>query len=268
MALINFKLKHPDNIIPWGDDTETTMHWFGLTDGEYWLDINKATLYEYTDEILAGGDPDDSRYVAYQVVRLIEDWTSIFESIAEPIPEGFYAISRNCNYLYRFYGAVQQWLEKLSEDPAIDMDAYYEKYDKTIEWVYSRTLVATHLTGGPSISFFRNGDNISIVWRADHQTANDIPVWTAQNGEVEISYNQFVSEMEDFGKRFFNAMATQIQLAIAKDWGATNINKERLMQEQQERKAAFEKNLEILKGTPTKHTDWDAINVLITEMFS
>jgi hypothetical protein len=268
MALINFKLRHPDNIIPWGEHPDTSMHWFGLTDGEYWLDVNKTILYKYTDEVPTGGDVNESIYVEYQLVRLIEDWTSIFGSIAEPVPDAFYAISQNNNYLYRFYGAAQQRLDDLSKDPSIDVDTYYDTYDKTVEWVYSRTLTAIHLTYGPSISFFRNGNNISIVWKADHLTEDNIPVWTAQNGEVEMEYETFINEVEDFGNRFFDAMDTQVQIAVEKDWGTTRLNKERLIQEQQERRVEFQKSLAVLKGEPTKHTDWDLINSLITKMFS
>ncbi|SFO69616.1 hypothetical protein SAMN05428949_6220 [Chitinophaga sp. YR627] len=264
MAFINFKLRHPDNILPWGDQPDTSMDWTVLTDGEYWLDLNKTTLYEYTNEVLAGGEPDGSTYVEYQLVRLIEDWTSLFESIAEPVPDAFYAISRDNSYLYRFYAAVTKWMDNMSEDPSIDM----ETYDKAIEWIYSRTLNAMHLTGGPSISFFRNANNISVVWKADHLTENNISVWTAQNGSVEMEYRTFVNEMEDFGNRFFEAMDNQVQIAIEKDWGTTRLNKEQLVQEHQERRSEFQRSLAVLKGEPAKHTDWDLINSLITKMFS
>lgn len=268
MALINFKLRHPDNIIPWGDSPDTNMHWFGLTDGEYWLDVNKATLYEYTNEVLTGSHANDSHYVDYQIVRLLEDLTSLFESIAEPVPDAFYTIAQSNSYLYRFYETTQNWWENLSKDPSIDVDTYYDRYDKTIEWIYSRTLTAEHLTSGPGISFFRNRNKISIVWKADHLTENNIPVWTAQNGEVEMEYETFLHEIEDFGNRFFSAMDTQVQIAVEKNRGTTQLNKERLVQEQQERKAEFQRRLSVLKGEPTKHTDWDLINSLITKMFS
>ncbi len=100
MALINFKIRHPDNIFPWGDQSDARMHWFGLTDGEYWLDLNKTTLYEYTNEILAGEEVNNTNHVEYQIVRLIEDWTSIFDAIVEPVPDAFYAIARENSYLY------------------------------------------------------------------------------------------------------------------------------------------------------------------------
>lgn len=268
MALINFKLKHPDNIAPWGDTPDTNMHWFGLTDGEYWLDVNKATLYEYAKEVLTGGNVNHTHYVDYQIFRLLEDWTNMFESIAEPVPDAFYAIARTNDYLYRFYEAAQNWFENLSKDPSIDADAHYDSYDKAIEWIYSRTLSSSHLNFEPGISFFRNRNNISIVWKADHVTENNIPVWTAQNGEIEMEYAMFVNEIEDFGNRFFTAMDTQVQIAVEKDWGATVLNKEQLIKEQRDRKAWFQQRLSALKDAPTKHTDWNVINSLITKMFS
>lgn len=258
MALINFKLKHPDNIIPWGDAPDTSMHWLGLTEGEYWLDVNKATLYEYTTGVSKEGE--DSPYVEYQVYRLVEELASLFEAIAEPVPDAFYTIAKSTNYLYRYYAAALEYLENRSDD--------HNSYEKTIEWIYSRTLIAEHLTSGPGISFFRNRNHISIVWKADHLAGTRTHVWTAQNGEIEMEYDTFIKEMEDFGNRFFAAMDTQVQIAVAKDWGATQINKERLVQEQQEKRAAFQEKLALLKSEPTKHTEWDMINGLVTKMFS
>jgi hypothetical protein len=245
MALINFKLKHPDEILPWGVDDDNSIYWSDLTYGEYWLDVKKAKLYEYTEEVTKSGD---SRYVEYQIFRLITDLTGIFESVAEPVPDAFYAIAKEHNYLYRFYSAVQQ---KLSS----------EEDDKAVEWIYSRTLMAEHLTSGPGISFFRNGDHLAIVWNADYVTENNIPIWTAQNGQVEMGYNTFVQEVEDFGKRFFDAMDVQVQLA-------SKANKERLLQEQLKRKAEFQKKLAILKSEPAKNTDWEQVNAIVTKMFS
>jgi hypothetical protein len=260
MALINFKLKHPDSIAPWGDGPDTSMDWLGLTEGAYWLDLNKAILYEYTDEVLTG--EEETTYVEYPLARLTEDVSALFESIAAPVPDTFYSIAKSNHYLYRFYGAVQQWLEQLSDQVT------YDRYEKAIAWIYSRTLIAMHLTGGPGISFFRNGEKLAIVWKADYLTENDKPVWTAGNGEMEMPYESFVREVEDFGERFFKAMDTQVQLAIGKDWGTAYINKERLVQEQQERKVAWGQKVALLKGKSAKSTDWEQINSLITEMFS
>jgi hypothetical protein len=268
MALINFKLRHPDNIAPWGTPPNTSMHWFGLTDSEYWLDLGKANIYEYSDEVLKHWNVDSIKYVDYQLIRLIEDWASIFQDIAEPIPDAFYAISKNHQSLYEFYRKATIWLEKLSDDPTIDIDTYYDKYDKIIEWIYSRTLSAMHLTHGPNISFFRNKNSLSIVWGADQLIDDKIPVWTSQTGEIEMEYETFIHEIKDLGNRFFEAMDNQVQIAVNKDWGITNLDKEGLVKEHEERKAEFNRSLLVLKDHPAKQTNWDLITSLINEMNS
>lgn len=268
MTLINFKLRHPDNVTPWGTPPGGNMHWFGLTDSEYWLQVGKATLYQYTDEVLRHWHVKDFKFVDYQAIRFIEDWTSIFDSLIEPIPDEFYEIAKNHKSLYEFYGKAKQWLDKLSDDPTIDIDTYYDKYDQVIEWIYSRTLSAMHLTYGPNITFFRNQDNLSIVWKTSHVTEENIPVWTAQTGEFEMKYIDFVNEVEDFGKRFFSAMQDQVKIAVEKDWGAVDLNKPRLIEEQQERIIEFEDTTLLLKNKPNKSTNWDLVRSLIKEMDS
>lgn len=267
MPLINFKLKHPDHIIPWGTPPDTSMHWFGLTDGEYWLELGNTRLFEYTDEILKHWGINNFNYVDYQVIRLIEDWTDIFQFIAEPIPDGFYVISNNHQALYGFYGKARNWLDQLSNDPMSDTGSYYDKYDQIIGWVQSRTLSTTHLKNGPGIHFFRNKDKLSIVWDASDQAEGQIPVWTSQTGEIEIEYKSFVAEVEDFGRRFFNSMDTQVQLALSKDWGSTYLDKEKLIAEHEQRKAAFQNSLFILNSNQTTNTDWSLISSLLSEMF-
>ena len=47
MPLTNFAPKHPDVIEPFGTLPGQTMHWFGLTDSTYWLELGDFNPYEY-----------------------------------------------------------------------------------------------------------------------------------------------------------------------------------------------------------------------------
>jgi uncharacterized protein GlcG (DUF336 family) len=77
-----------------------------------------------------------------------------------------------------------------------------------------------------------------------------------------------VSEMEEFGERFFSAMQHQVEIAVDKDWGAVELNKSRLVEEQQERKAEFAESVSLLTNKPRKSTNWDLVGSLIKEMNS
>lgn len=45
MFRINFKLKKPAEIKPWGE-LNPSLHWFGLTDSLLWIDISNSVIYE------------------------------------------------------------------------------------------------------------------------------------------------------------------------------------------------------------------------------
>ncbi|WP_123601984.1 DUF5984 family protein [Micromonospora sp. Llam0] len=44
-----FQLRPLDQVHPWGRDKQT-LHWFGLTEGWYWLDLNGHQLLRYSAE--------------------------------------------------------------------------------------------------------------------------------------------------------------------------------------------------------------------------
>ncbi len=34
-------------VLPWGNPGELSLHWFGLTDGKYWIQAGDDALLEY-----------------------------------------------------------------------------------------------------------------------------------------------------------------------------------------------------------------------------
>lgn len=145
--MIKFKLKNIDDIIPFGSDGNQTIHWFGLTYGEYWLEIKNIKIFEYSDEILShwGGQ---YKYVDYQIIRFIEDFSSLFFKITESIPSDLFDYVKSPKLLDEIEGQRRIWAG-ISYDK--EMVA-----EESFKWITDRTLDSSHLTGGPRISFFRN----------------------------------------------------------------------------------------------------------------
>ena len=48
-------------------------------------------------------------------------------------------------------------------------------------------------------------------------------MWTAKDGSCEMSFSDFVDEVKAFGVAFFSKMDQQIDLTLAKEWGAVKI---------------------------------------------
>ena len=43
------------------------------------------------------------------------------------------------------------------------------------------------------LGFFRNKDKIRIVWKTEYILDNGIELWTAKNGNIEMSYSEFIT---------------------------------------------------------------------------
>jgi hypothetical protein len=260
MSLINFKLKHPADITPW-----SSVGWFVLSDGEYWLDLGSTNFYEITDAALKEVGEGTSKFVDYQLARLIEDFSELFEHISEPLPDDFYELARKENTVFDFYSKAHEKIADL-DDEVISDDEFY-RINKVIEWISDRTLTALHLSSNPTICFFRSKNKISLVWNAEHTLENGAPFWTAGKGNIELDYQKFTANVIDFKERVFSAMETQIQIANSMDWGHIQVDKARRLTEQKERKEEFEKRIKfLLEADKATMTNWDEIRQIRKEL--
>ncbi|MCU0431958.1 MAG: DUF5984 family protein [Bacteroidia bacterium] len=261
--MINFRLRELDKISPWGQEQELSLHWFGLTDGDLWLTFGNDTIYEYSKEAIDYWGNKSTPYNDYQLSRFIEDFTELFDKIRETIPEEFYELTKD---LKTFHSDAQKWLEINQPDEDNYSDFYFEEYDKVISWTYQRAFDSGHLIGGPMLSFFRRNEKIRIVWYTEHTLENGISLWTAKDGSFEMTYSDFVEKIKAFGQSFFDQMGKQVDLAVSKDWGQIKVDKQRLIEEHQERIKYFNSSLALLDNEVTGKTNWIEIEQLFSRM--
>lgn len=254
--MINFRLKNVTEIVPCGQEPNQTLSWFWLTDGELWLNFENTTIYEYSKEALNHFGNKLTPYNDYYIVRFIEDFTELFEKISETIPERFYELTKN---LEGFKDDSKKWLDIYDTDENEYPDFYFDEYYKLISWVNERTLNSGHLNGGPHLSFFRRNDKVKIIWETDYILENGVSLWTAKNGSSEMNYIDFVNQIKKFGEDFFFKMDKQIEVTLSKKFENVQIDKQRLIDEHQERKEFFFTNLKLLEQKQTKKTNWDEI---------
>lgn len=260
MSLINFKLRHPADITPW-----SSVGWFVLSDGEYWLDLGDVNFYEITAAASKEFGDASGKFVDYQLARLIEDFSELFEHISESVPDDFYELARKENTLFDFYSKANEKIDDLNDEVIGDNEFY--RIHKVIEWISDRALTALHLSSNPTICFFRNKDKISLVWNADQTLESGAQLWIAGKGSIELDYREFVAEVVDFKERISLAMETQIQTANSMDWGHIQVDKARRLTEQIERKEEFENRINYLLETEKQPmTNWDEIRQIRREI--
>ena len=256
---INFHLQELDKVVPWGQEPDLRLHWFGLTDGLLWIDVGADTIYEYSQAARQYFD-GSPKYNDYQISRFLEDFFGTFRYVGESIPEELY------NSLEEFDDKLSAWKECYEdEEDEVYEQFYYNKYYALGEWRWDRTLNSGHLVGGPYIGCFRCGEKIKIMWESAYHLEDGNSIWTSPKGTFEMSYNEFVMAVSDFLVAFFKAMDKHVEDAVGKAWGGVKLDKVRLQKENRERREGFEQELSFLKASK-QNTDWNQVMMLYSKM--
>jgi hypothetical protein len=261
--MINFKLKELDKIEPVGREGDLKTSWFWLTDADLWLDFGDNILYEYSKKAMLYFGDKPTPYNDYPLVRFIEDFTFLFKQINESVPDTIYNLTAD---LPNFLKYAEKWLAIYDTDENEYSDFYFEEYENLIRWIYDRSFDSGHIQGGPHIYFFRNNENLRISWETEDTIADGIDLWTAKDGSLEIDFSEFIKQVKTFGKAFFSQMNEQVNLAVQKDWGNIQLDKNRLIEEHNERESEFYSQLSLLEGIENIKTDWRKIEKLIKRM--
>jgi hypothetical protein len=165
MSLFEFKLKNLPDVLPWGEEPDLYLHWFGLTDGIYFMNVGSEQLFCASTaymEYLAKEYPDiniNDVYVDYQVVRLYEDLLEKIVDMLQPVPS-------EIHQLIETKEKQEQWATNLwdifesTDSDEID-DLYIEATDW---WKYHRSLSTMHLSEGPNIWIWTSDETVHIRW--------------------------------------------------------------------------------------------------------
>ena len=260
MFRINYLLKKPSEITPWGE-AHPTLHWFGLTDGLLWIEIGDSVIYEYAK---AHADEKGNliKYNDYQLSRFLEDFSDILSHVSESIPRTLY------DAVESFEKDTEAWKDLYSDkdDEAFD-EFYFGEYETLTSWFYDRCLDSGHLIEGPHIGCFRCGDNIKILWGSVIPVSDKLSsIWKYPSGCVEISYSEFVAEVQRFFSSFHKDMDKQVEDVVSNGISGVEVDTDGLIRENRSRKDVFSQKVDSLRNVDGCVTDWKAIMALFDKM--
>lgn len=255
MALIEFELLPLQEIQPWGEKPNRTLNWFALTDGNYHINVGSEQLFRYSPEIMEDWHKNDpisknlTIYSDYQVARLWEDILDLLPNILQPIPAevSHYIVTAE---------AEQKWQNRI--------DKYYEKakadeqfvlYESAAFWWGARRLPTEHLATGPKIWFWRIENQVFIRWNNQEKTISQIPVWSSPQGEISLSVEKFLHEVQDFNDRLILAMAKRIEAIKEKNIFPSDVKVHDLDLDHQSRQEWLNNRLQY----PPNYDDWGNI---------
>ena len=251
MFRINYILKKPNTIVPWGE-TEKHLHWYGLTDGLLWINAGDSVIYEYA-EPHADSLGIQIKYNDYQLSRFIEDILELSSVISEPIPELLYNVTEDLDE------DLESWKANYIDKSDDEFDKFYDElFIPMSEWFYDRFLSSSHLVCGPSIGFFRCGEKLKIIWDSN-RLEDGSEMWKYPRGYYEADYQNFVSEISRFLNSFMLDMDAQVSDVVSNGISGVYVDADGLIRENEQRKETFEQQMRKMSSDGKQETDWDRI---------
>jgi hypothetical protein len=260
LTLFNFQLRALADVIPWGSAERPHLHWFGLTDGWYWLQMSeREEFFRYSPALLAHWHrqhpekPLTIPYVDYYVVRLWEDILNMLSDILEPLPPRLAQMLETDEQLRRWQEQVRRWRDEIELD-----DEDRDTLSQAITWWEHRMLDTGYLTANPHIWFWSDGRAIHCFWDNRQLCIKDLPAWEAQRGRIQLPLAPFLDEVNDFHTRLIAAMAERIQEAKSFPFPPDlELDMAALEKEQQDRATWLAKRLEQARSRSL--TEWDIV---------
>lgn len=254
--LINFELKPLGEIIPWGKPDNLGLHWFGLTDGQYWMHAGCSTLLEYSEHARRAGT---DRYCSYQIARILEDTTEMLPSILDPVPRDLVKyISAGSGRAWR--QTSDTWLERNSE--ADDDGQVWELLDRAQLLLTGRVLDSSYLSPSASILMWSDETDVHIEWDNEDKLIEGELAWSAARGSFRLPRTTFVEEVRGFHARLFEQMTSRIeQVAAGALHPDIHVDLPGLIAENNQRRHEASQALE-----KRAQTCWDEIRAAILEI--
>jgi hypothetical protein len=242
-----------------------TTHWFGLTDGCYWLTVGDTELFRYSQTFLAdGGGTARPPYVDYYVVRLWEDVLEALPDLLDPLPDDIAARIATPN-------ACRQWTNQLD----VKLDRWHggevgDWYDAATLWWRRRLLDSGHLRYAPHIWWWRQADTIHLAWDTrDCVTEDGVPVWSATAGATSMTVSTFLEEVRSFNQRLMEQMRARVA-EIQCGWSRTDLQVDvaQLVHEHHHQRLPYLTNLLAIaeRGRGLDIPTWDQTRQALNEL--
>lgn len=256
--LFNFTLVPVDEVQPWGYPGSLSLSWFALTDGQYWIETGKSTLFEYSEQAQAAGAP---RYCSYQVVRLYEDLMKMLPYILEPVPSQLVQYITGDSGI-AWYEAYATWCDL--NDGHYAPDRFWEIIDASTAWMENRTLDSAYLSPSANIVIWSDSANVYFEWDNRTRVFNDLPAWSALRGKYQLARDECMAEIQSFHLRLMEQMSKRVEWALSGAFPAEiNIDLPSLAREHEQRCRTLEMAL-----SSSALTDWQKAERSINEILS
>lgn len=213
-----FRLRPIAEVSPWGPDRQ--LHWFGLTDGWYWIEIDGLELLRYAPQTVQrhiGGPDASASHVDYYAARLWEDMLGLHPAVLEPVPDDL--------------------SEFMSSDPDDWVSPDEPEAEAAVLWHSDHMLDMGYIRRPPRIRWWRritgSDDHVTMAWK--HQPG-EIEFAAPHVGQATMPTSVFVSAVAELDRELLAEMEQRIaELERTGPPPGVHIDMKHLRAEQQDR---------------------------------
>jgi len=245
--IFEFQLTPIEEVQPWGEPPNQSLSWFGFTDGIYRIKAGTEYLLNYSEEYTNYLTEKFSDYtftttfVEYQVVRLWEDILEMLPSILESVPK---EVQPFLDLGYENYLALENkatdWQESEIKK-GINKNDTWNIVELPTYWLNNCWLDSAYLSPSARIWIWSDENDVIISWDNREIKVENIPVWSATQGNYRIDKKDFISEVRKFDNSLISQMNHRVETVLL-NWSNPEIKVdfEYLKSEQKTRATWFE----------------------------
>ncbi|MFE2938850.1 DUF5984 family protein [Streptomyces sp. NPDC059255] len=245
---IRFGLTPLEQVGPWGRE-RPVLHWFGLTDGWYCVDLGGHEVLRYSERSVRQlrneeeGGPQHP-YVDYYVVRLWEDMIALVSGAMEPVPPDLLDVAAELS---------PEWTWRDTPEA-----------EAALNWHSAGFLYTDYLRVAPHIRCWRTvtepgdkvtGDTVTVAWEHRPDPEGVIEFAGPPTGRVTMPTSEFLAAVTALDRALLAAMDRRIgELEASGPPLGAEVDAEQLRREHRDRATWLPRARDREPGT-----DWDAV---------
>ncbi|MEV4763068.1 DUF5984 family protein [Micromonospora chokoriensis] len=250
MIRFRFELYPLDEVSPWGGD-RPTLHWFGLTDGWYWLEAGGQELLRRTRQV------HRHPFVDYYLARLWEDVNVLTPTVLEPVPEDLQPFIDS--HPAQWACDPLEFVAEPDEDrtDSGDADAPDHPVLTAAIWYGEHDLDLGYLRNPPKLRFWRttrgDRDEITIDWQ--HEDDGEIGFTADPAVRLSVPTSAYREAVHTLHRDLMNMMGQRIE-ELERRGGLPGVDLDlvQLRREHEDRRHWLARNLD-----RSPETDWNAV---------
>lgn len=193
-----FGLTPLEKVRPWGRE-HPVLHWFGLTDGWYCIDLDGHEVLRYSERTVQElqNDSDGGRphpYVDYYVVRLWEDMIALMSEAMDPVPQDLLDVAADNS---------PDWT-------CLDTP----EAEAALTWHGAGRLYTSYLRIAPHVRCWRTvlgeDDTVTVTWEHQADPEGVIEFVGPQTGRVTMPTSEFLAAVTELDRALLAAMDQRI----------------------------------------------------------